>query len=124
MKGLNNRSLLAIVVVAVLVIAAVAGAITVVNNNNNDSSKKDYRVDTDVGSMTWNQILDEAKGQTVYFGFYIDEYTIKWMDNYLVPEAAKYGVTLEYDPYFWDTSIILNEYKNGKTTSGGTYDLI
>ncbi len=123
MKGLNNRSLLAIIVVAVLVIAAAAGAVSLMNNNN-DTSKKDYRVDTDVGSMTWNQILDEAKGQEVYFGFYIDEYTIKWMDDYLVPEAAKYGVTLEYDPYFWDTSVILNEYKNGKTTSGGTYDLI
>lgn len=122
MKGMNNRSVLAIAVVAILIIAAVAGAVVIVNNNKD--SGKDYKVDTDVENMSWDQILQEAKGQKVYFGFYVDEYTIDWMDNYLVPEAAKYGVTLEYDPYFWDASIILNEYKNGMTTSGGTYDII
>ncbi len=100
----DPKALIAVAVVAILIIAGVA---VVINNNNNGSKTHDNLAD-----MSWDEIVDKAKGTTVNIGFYFDTYCVNWFNDVLVKEAKeRYDITLTHAGYMTDTAAI-NEYKN------------
>ena len=50
----------------------------------------------DFAKMSWEDVLAEANGQTVTLGILNDIQILKWVDEYLVPVAADYGVKVQY----------------------------
>ena len=51
----------ALIAVAVVLIMIVAGVVVVVTNNNTSNKNHD-----DLADMSWNEIVDKAKGTDVY----------------------------------------------------------
>ena len=101
----DPKALIAVAVVAILVIAGVA---VVVSNNNNGGNKSH----DNLADMTWDEIVEKAKGTEVNIGFYFDTYCLNWFNDVLVPEAKeKYDITLKQVGYKTDASV-LAEYKD------------
>ena len=107
--------------VAVVVVAAAAGV--VIYTTNNDKKSSDL-----VDLAGWDEILNDASGQTVNLGFYItqDPAINQSFWPYMQQEMKnKYNITVTstggYGPGAATTSA--TEIANGQTTNG-TYDLI
>ncbi len=109
-----------IAVIAVVVILVIAGIAVVVMNNNKggDSPSPGHK---DIADMTWDEIVDAAKGTKVNIGFYFDAYCMKWFNDILVPLAKeKYDITLTCAGYVTG-GMVVKEYladPEGK----GSYD--
>ena len=75
---MNSTQIIAVCVIAVL---AVGGVSAVVVMNNNNSSKDSTNNTTD---LTWEQIVDDAKGQTITMGFYTsDPMVAVWYEDFV-----------------------------------------
>lgn len=102
----------ALIAVAVVLIMIVAGVAVVVTNNNTSDKNHD-----DLADMSWNEIVDKAKGTDVTIGFYFDEPCLKWFNNALVKEAKdRYDINLKQVGYKTDVQAI-SEYKNSGKVS-------
>ena len=111
-----------VIAVAVIVVAAAVGVV-VYTTANNDKKSSDL-----VDLAGWDDVLDDARGQTVTLGFYItpDPAINQSFWPYMQEEMKnKYGITVVsgagYGPGAATTSA--TEIANGQTTNG-TYDLI
>ena len=62
---MNSTQIVAICIAAVVI--AAAGAVVFVNMNNDDNGADN------VMDMTWEEILEDAEGQTVTMGFMHDD---------------------------------------------------
>lgn len=109
----DPKALIAVAVVAILIIAGVA---VVVNNNNNGSKTHDNLAD-----MSWDEIVDKAKGTDVAIGFYFDSQCMEWFNKVLKTEAKeRYDINLSCLGYK-TSSMAINEYKNSGSVS---YDFL
>ena len=92
--NLDSRKIIAVVVIAIVVIAAIA-IIAIPKNGGNDGPKTPKSVDTDLADMTWEEILEEAKGQTVVLGLKPSDKATRfydgWFSSYL---KEKYDITI------------------------------
>lgn len=111
----------AIAVIALLVIAGIATAVVLTNtgDDKNNSSKK---VDTDFASMTWGDVVAEARGQTVNWYIWDGDVNVnKFIENDVSAEAEKYGVKINLvgvsDPAHIVTKV-RTELNNGITKNG------
>ena len=62
---MNSTQIVSICIAAVVIVAA--GAVVFVNMNNDDNGADN------VMDMTWEEILEDAEGQTVTMGFMHDD---------------------------------------------------
>ena len=81
---------------------------------------------TDVDNMTYEQLLEEAKGSTVtFYGWGGDEDLNKWLDDVFAPEMKeKYDITMERVPM--DIDQVLSQL-TGEVQAGeedGSIDMI
>ncbi|WP_045233373.1 ABC transporter substrate-binding protein [Deinococcus pimensis] len=85
------------------------------------------RVDTDFPKMTWNQVLSEARGQTVNFYMWGGSENINtYVDTVVAPRLKTLGVTLKRVPVT-DTVQAVNKVLGEKTAgrnANGSVDLI
>ena len=106
-----------IVVIAVVAILLVAGIAVVVANNNGGNEPKH----TDIADMTWDEIVDAAKGTNVNIGFYFDSYCMKWFNDILVPLAKeRYDITLTQGGYVTGAMVVKEYLANPE--GKGTWD--
>ncbi len=104
----DPKALIAVAVVAILIIAGVA---VVVNNNNNNGSK----THDNLADMSWDEIVDKAKGTDVNIGFYFDTYCLNWFNDVLVKEAKeRYDINLKQVGYKTDANAIKEYNESGK----------
>ena len=91
---MDTRKLLAIVAVAIVVIAGIA-VVVMPKGNGNSGKTTEKSVDTDLDSMTWEEILDEANGQTVNLGLKPSDKAKRfydgWFSGYL---KDNYNITI------------------------------
>jgi ABC-type uncharacterized transport system YnjBCD substrate-binding protein len=83
------------------------------------------KVDSDFKAMSWDQVLAEAKGQTVTFLAWgsggADAYVQKWWDEFAEHVREEYDVTIQYSEYSSaEYEKISTDLKNG---ADATYDL-
>lgn len=114
----NSTKVIAIVVIAALVVGGVA-AIIISNNNGGKTSSSDPM------DMTWDQIVSDAKGQTVTMGFYVaDPMVAVWYPEFQEEMKNKYDITIvaqSYGPAA--AAIAVKEMEAGQMTNG-TFDFI
>ena len=110
----DPKALIAVAVVAILVIAGVA---VVVSNNNNGGNKSH----DNLADMTWDEIVEKAKGTDVNIAFYFDQPCLNWFNDVIVKQAKElYDINLTCSGYATD-GMAIKEY----TTSGKiSYDFI
>lgn len=112
---MNNKKMAAIAVAAVLVIAAVA-VVVYYNNNGRDSG---------LAGETWDDILEEANGQDVVIAFYsADAECALFLNDHLIKEAAKYGISLTYTSYGPVAANTVKTEMDSGVDSNGSFDLI
>ncbi len=92
--SIDRTKLLAIIAVVIVVVAGIT--IAVMPKGNNDSPKTVTKtVDKDLGSMTWEEILEEAQGQTVNLGLKPSDKAKRfydgWFSGYL---KENYGIII------------------------------
>jgi ABC-type uncharacterized transport system YnjBCD substrate-binding protein len=85
----------------------------------------DLKVDTDFASMTWEQVLAEAKGQTVTFLAWgsggADVFVQQWWEELAVYVKSEYEIDLQYAEYSSaEYEKITTDLTNG---ADATYDL-
>ncbi|MGN1044766.1 MAG: hypothetical protein ACI4Q9_02265 [Candidatus Methanomethylophilaceae archaeon] len=114
---MNSTQLIAISVAAIVVVAV--GAVVIINTDNNPKGADD------VMDMTWDEILSDARGQTITMGFYTaDPAVSKWFPEFVERMSEQYGITVtanSYGPAAAKTAV--GEMENGQMTDG-TFDLI
>ena len=97
MRRLSRRSFVALGGAAALATVGLAGCGT--SGGDKSSGNADATVDTDLASMTWDQILEEAKGQTVTFLAWgaggADAFVQQYWDQLKTYVADNYEITLE-----------------------------
>jgi hypothetical protein len=110
----DPKALIAVAVVAILVIAGVA---VVVSNNNNGGNKSH----DNLADMTWDEIVEKAKGTDVAIAFYFDQPCMNWFNDVMVKQAKElYDINLTCVGYKTAT-LAVNEY----STSGKiSYDFL
>ena len=113
---MNTKKMLVIAVVAILAIAAVGVAVLYMQ----DDGDKDPLVDGE-----WDDILKMADGQRVNMGFYTGDVECKkFIDNVLIPEAKKLGITVTYQDYGPLAANGVKAEMDAGVTENGTWDLI
>ena len=82
----DPKAIIAIAVVAVIIVAGVGVAVFAMN--------KPVKHD-DLEDMTWDEIVDKAKGTDVAIAFYFDAPCMKWFNSVMVKEAKEqYDINL------------------------------
>ncbi len=110
----DPKALIAVAVVAILVIAGVA---VVVSNNNNGGNKSH----DNLADMTWDEIVEKARGTDVNIGFYFDQPCMNWFNDVMKKQAKElYDINLECIGYK-TASMAVTEYTN---TGKITYDFL
>ena len=110
----DPKAIIAIAVVAILIVAGAGVAIFAMNNNKNTSHD-------DLKDMTWDEIVDKAKGTDVAIAFYFDAPCMSWFNSVMVKEAKeKYDINLTCVGYRTGAQAI-NEYK---TTGKVPYEFV
>lgn len=86
------------------------------------SAAPEKHVDTDFSSMTWDEVLAEANGQTVTWYLWGGSTQINdFIDNYIGAEAEKYGITINrvgVNNITEAVNITIGEKQAGKDTDG------
>lgn len=99
-----------IIAIAVVVVLIAAGAGVVVANMNKSSSSHD-----DLADMTWDEIVDKAKGTDVAIAFYFDQPCMNWFNSVMVKEAKeKYDINLTCVGYRTGSQAITEYTTSGK----------
>ena len=121
------RMRLSIKKVACAAFALALGAAVLAGCSSNDNAKSDdaaddakqLTVETDLADMTWDQVLEEAKGQTVTFCAWDTDVMVKQWWDYLAEEMKeKYDITLQYVPDdAANEEKILTDIQNGSTAT-------
>ena len=108
-----KRKIIAILMVLIMTLSLVA-------------CEKSSKTSTDVDEMTYEQLLEEAKGSTVtFYGWGGDEDLNSWLDDVFAPEMKeKYDITMERVPMDIDQvlSQLSGEIQAGK--EDGSIDMI
>ena len=90
---LDNKKI-AVVVIAFAVMAA--GMIYLAWPDAEEGGYNGPSVGNDLSSMSWQDVLAEAKGQNVNLSFYQDSYNCQFFDEVLIPAAKKLGINVTY----------------------------
>lgn len=99
----DPKAIIAIAVVAIIIVAGAGVAVFAMNNKN---TKHD-----DVKDMSWDEIVDAAKGTEVKASIYFDAYCTKWFNDVVIPLAKeRYDITVTNVGYKTDVNIV-NEWK-------------
>jgi putative spermidine/putrescine transport system substrate-binding protein len=121
-----NKKIIAIGVVVALLLCSVGVALLFTNKSNNTSSNSDF-TSANLQTMSWGDVLEKARGQTVNFYFWGGSTDVNnYVDNQVSAEAAKYGVTINrvaVTDASTFVNLIASEKQAGKV-SGGSVDLI
>ena len=100
----DTKTIVAIAVVAILIVAGVGVGIAAANSNKN--VKHD-----DIKDMSWDEIVDAAKGTDVKASIFFDAYCTKWFNDIVIPLAKeRYDINLTNVGYRTDVHIV-NEWK-------------
>ena len=112
----DTKTVVAIAVVAILIVAGVGVGIAAANSNK--SVKHD-----DIKDMSWNEIVDKAKGTDVKASIYFDAYCTQWFNDVVIPLAKeRYDINVTNVGYRTDVNVV-NEWKADPTATC-TFDFI
>ena len=101
----DPKALIAIAVVAVIIVAGAGVAIVAMNNNKN--TKHD-----NIEDMTWDEIVDAAKGTDVKASIYFDAYCTQWFNDVVIPLAKeRYDINVTNVGYRTDVNVV-KEWKS------------
>ncbi|HTY47197.1 MAG TPA: ABC transporter substrate-binding protein [Methanomassiliicoccales archaeon] len=120
-----EKKILAILVVVILV-AGGSGVALYAASSNNTTASVDF-TSAQLANMTWGDIVEKARGQTVNWYFWGGDPNVNsYVDNQVTAEAAKYGIKINRIPVN-DASEFVNKVAGDKQAgkdSGGSVDLV
>jgi putative spermidine/putrescine transport system substrate-binding protein len=120
-----DKKIGAIAIVVILVVCAV-GIALIYSSGSAKTTDTDFTA-AGLQDMTWGDVLEKAKGQTVNFYFWGGSTTVNnYVDDQVSKEAAKYGITINRVAVT-DASEFVNKIMSEKQAgknSGGSIDLI
>ena len=115
---MNSTKIIAIAIVAILVVAGVA--VIIINGKNGGKKSSDDPMD-----MSWDEIVADAKGQSITMGFYVaDPMVAVWYPEFQEKMKSEYGITVtanSYGPAAAKTAVA--EMEAGQMTNG-SFDFI